>query len=160
MEGILERTGIDLMPEIAFRVVGIPGAQGSKKLTRYGIMIESSKKVVPWRQDIKHASMEAYTGSPLDCPVSVAIEFIFPRPKSHFGTGKNSETLKASAPMHLTSQGCGDIDKLCRSTLDGISVASGGTVIQDDKQVISLCAEKRFARPRELPGANISIMPL
>ena len=45
------------MNEITIRVVGIPAAQGSKTLTRYGAMIESSKKVKPWRTDVKEASL-------------------------------------------------------------------------------------------------------
>ena len=35
------------MNEITIRVVGIPAPQGSKTLTRYGAMIEASKKVKP-----------------------------------------------------------------------------------------------------------------
>ena len=146
--------------EICFRVVGIPGAQGSKMLTRYGAMIESSKKVKPWRQDIRHAALEFFKQDPIDCAVSLSIEFVFSRPKSHFGTGKNANIFKPSAPKLLTSHSVGDIDKLCRSTLDGLSVTTGGTVIKDDCLVVSLHAEKRYAKRGELPGATISIMPI
>jgi hypothetical protein len=64
-----------LMREILIRVIGIPGAQGSKKLTRYGAMIESSKKVAPWRQDVKSAALKSYKGTPIGEAVSVGIEF-------------------------------------------------------------------------------------
>ena len=47
------------MKELEFRVVGIPAPQGSKTLTRYGALMESSKKVKPWRQDVIHAALEA-----------------------------------------------------------------------------------------------------
>ncbi len=146
--------------EISFQVIGIPGAQGSKRLTRYGAMIESSKKVKPWRQDIRHAALEFFKQDPIDCAVSLSIEFVFSRPKSHFGTGKNAKTFKPSAPKLLTSHSVGDIDKLCRSTLDGLSVTTGGTVIKDDCLVVSLHATKRYANRGELPGANISILPV
>ena len=47
------------MNEITIRVVGIPAPQGSKTLTRYGAMIEASKKK-PWRTDVKEAALECY----------------------------------------------------------------------------------------------------
>lgn len=149
------------MNEISFRVNGLPGAQGSKKISRWGAMIESSPRVHPWRQDVKFAAQNTYKGDPLDLPVQVQIEFIFPRPKSHYGTGKNAMTLKNNAPLHLTNKTMGDIDKLARSTLDALSKTSGGKILEDDSQVVSLCADKRYAISKhELPGAYISVIPL
>jgi crossover junction endodeoxyribonuclease RusA len=149
------------MTEIYFRVTGIPGAQGSKKLSRWGAMIEASKKVHPWRQDVRAASEKAYKGEVLDCPVSVSIEFIFARPKAHFRTGKYSTLLREDAPLHMTSKANGDIDKLCRSTLDALSMTTGGNVFEDDSQVVMLNAEKRYAASKnDLPGAHISIISL
>tara|TARA_R100000458_G_scaffold34476_1_gene31811 strand:+ start:1549 stop:2004 length:456 start_codon:yes stop_codon:yes gene_type:complete len=149
------------MNEIAFRVNGLPGAQGSKKLSRWGAMIEASPRVHPWRQDVKFAAQNAYKGTPLEGAVAVAIEFIFPRPKSHFGTGKNADTLKKSAPLHLTNKTMGDIDKLARSTLDALSKTSGGKILEDDSQVVSLSADKRYAISKhDTPGAYISVIPL
>ena len=115
------------MNEITIRVVGIPAPQGSKTLTRWGAMIEASKKVKPWRTDVKEAALECYNSGALNLPVRADIEFVFPRPKSHYGTGKNADVLKPSAPKYCTSRGNGDIDKLARSTLDGLSVSAGGS---------------------------------
>lgn len=148
------------MSSITIRVIGIPGAQGSKRVTRYGALIENSKKVHPWRQDIRHACLEAYQDDPIDKACIVTITFRFPRPKSHFGTGKNKNKLKPSAPEFLTSHASGDIDKLCRSTLDGLSMTSGGTVLKDDSFVISITATKKYIQKNELPGAIIKIIPL
>ena len=44
---------------LAFTVRGIPGAQGSKRHVGHGVMIESSKKVKPWRSDVKAAAEDA-----------------------------------------------------------------------------------------------------
>ena len=149
------------MHEIHFRVNGIPGAQGSKTLSRWGAMIESSRKVKPWRQDIKSVSSRAYKGEPLTGPVSVSIEFFFSRPKAHYRTGKYSSVLRENAPLHMTSKQNGDIDKLCRSTLDALSQTTGGNVLGDDSQVVMLSAEKRYTVSKtDLPGAHISIIPL
>ena len=48
------------MNEISIRVVGIPAPQGSKTLTRWGAMIEASKKVKPKSDEI----LEKKTGKP------------------------------------------------------------------------------------------------
>ena len=120
-------------------------------------MIEASKKVKPWRNDVKEAALNCYSSGALNLPVKADIEFIFPRPKSHFGSGKNAEILKPSSPKHCTSRGNGDIDKLARSTLDGLSVSAGGSVLEDDSLVVELNTKKRYVNKDELPGAYIAI---
>ena len=145
------------MNEITIRVVGIPAPQGSKTLTRWGAMIEASKKVKPWRTDVKEAALKCYNSGALNLPVKAEIEFIFPRPKSHFGTGKNADILKPSAPKYCISRGNGDIDKLARSTLDGLSVSAGGSVLEDDSLVVELNTKKRYVNKNELPGSYIAI---
>ncbi len=147
------------MTEIAFQVKGLPGAQGSKMLTKWGGLRESSAKVEPWRSAIGYQSRRHYVGDPIDGPVSVSIEFVFERPKSHFRTGKYSSNLREDAPLHVTSKSNGDIDKLCRSTLDGLSIE--GSILKDDKNVVMLTAEKRYSTSKsDSPGAHISIMLL
>ena len=145
------------MNEISIRVVGIPAPQGSKTLTRWGAMIEASKKVKPWRTDVKAAALNCYSSGALNLPVKAEMEFVFPRPKSHYGTGKNADVLKPSAPKYCVSRGNGDIDKLSRSTLDGLSVSAGGSVLEDDSLVVELNTKKRYVKKNELPGAYIAI---
>jgi len=145
------------MPDaITLRVFGLPGAQGSKRAVGRGVMVESSKRVRPWRQAVITATVEARTGSLIEGAVSVSIVFLFARPKGHLG----ARGLKPSAPQHLTSRGAGDIDKLCRSTLDGLSADAGGCLLRDDSQVVSLTAQKRYCLPDEPPGAVITVIPL
>ena len=124
-------------------VKGIPGAQGSKRHVGRGIMRESSKKVKPWRSDVRDAALAAMPDDwqPLTGPVTVDVTFYFPRPRSHYGTGRNSDTLKPSAPATPTSRAHGDIDKLVRSTLDAL-VSAG--VMHDDSLVTDLIARKRW----------------
>mgnify|MGYP003132124507 CR=1 FL=1 len=149
-----------LMNDIFISVVGIPAAQGSKKHVGRGILIESSKKVAPWRQDVREASMKAFNGNPISEPVKIKVIFKFIRPKGHFGTGKNLEKLKPSAPKYATGHNLGDLDKLLRSTFDGLSVSAGGTVIKDDSLIVQVEAEKRFAMNGEYAGAEIWVSTL
>ena len=108
-------------------------------------------------QDVREAALKVYQGEPLNEPVCIRVEFIFPRPQGHFGTGKNSGKLKPSAPIYATSHSLGDLDKLLRSTFDGLSVAAGGTVIRDDSLIVETEATKRYAMNEEYIGANIKI---
>ncbi len=148
------------MNEIFIPVLGIPAAQGSKRHVGRGILIESSKRVKPWRQDVRHAALEYYKGELITSAVAIKIEFIFARPKSHYGTGKNSENLKPSAPIYATSKNLGDLDKLQRSTFDALSEGAGGTVLKDDSLIVDVEIKKRYAMKGEFVGANIKIVPL
>ena len=51
-------------------------------------------------------------------------------------------------------------DKLCRSTLDGISAGAGGALLRDDSQVVSLHASKRYCSIGERPGALLTVVEL
>jgi hypothetical protein len=42
---------------LTFVVYGLPAPQGSKRSLGNGILVESSKAVRPWRQDVKHAAL-------------------------------------------------------------------------------------------------------
>ncbi len=133
------------MPGLSFDVKGVPGAQGSKRHVGRGIMVESSKKVAPWRSDVRDAALAAMSDNDwltLTGPVTIDVTFCFPRPRSHYGTGRNAGTLKPSAPTHPTSRAHGDIDKLVRSTLDAL-VSAG--VLHDDSLVVNLHAYKRWS---------------
>ena len=143
--------------EVVLRVYGIPGPQGSKQITRWGGVRESSAKVGPWRSEVAYTARETYKGDPIADPVAVEITFYFPRPKHHYGTGRNVEKLKPSAPKHCTSCANGDLDKLVRSTFDSLAVRSGGSVIKDDSQVVQLTCNKRYASATEPPGALVRI---
>ena len=132
---------------LLINVVGKPAPQGSKISTRFG-MREASQFVAPWRNQIVSACIEQRIneGEIITCPVRIDIRFQFHRPKAHFGTGKNKDKVKASAPRFPSSKIIGDIDKLCRSTLDGLSVPSGGMLLEDDSLVVKLRASKTYIK--------------
>lgn len=150
------------MSSLTFNVNGTPGAQGSKRHVGHGVMVESSKKVKPWRTDVKTAAEQALLAADqwdagYDQPVHISIEFRFRRPQSHWGTGRNATTLKDNAPRFVTSRGCGDVDKLCRSTFDALTAAG---VVHDDSMFVRVVATKVYCRPGEVPGASITVRSL
>ncbi len=135
------------------QVWGLPAPQGSKRHVGHGIMIESSKKVKPWREAVKTAALTVQDDQPpLDGPIDVTVHFYLPRPKGHYGTGRNTGKLKHSAPSHPATRP--DVDKLVRSTLDALGDAY---MFTDDSQVVNLVAGKRYATNERPPGATIKL---
>lgn len=128
---------------LSVTIPGIPAPQGSKRHVGNGILVESSKRLKPWRADAIAAIQEQqakhnqpqYTG-----PVHIIVIFRFPRPKSHF----NKSGLKPSAPFpHITRP---DLDKLLRALLDAMTQSG---IIRDDSQVYNLEALKVYAERGE-----------
>jgi crossover junction endodeoxyribonuclease RusA len=123
---------------LTFVVYGLPAPQGSKRSLGNGILVESSKAVRPWRTDVKHAALACIPpGWDTTLPMSLSIVFRFKRPQG-------------------TSARAGDIDKLQRSTLDSLT----GVAFDDDRQVVSVNASKRYCVGDEPQGALITVTPL
>lgn len=122
-----------------FFVRGIPAPQGSKRHVGNGVMIESSKKVKPWREDVRQAAMAAAGGAaPITGPVRVNVLFHLHKPR----TAPKWRFLPMVKP---------DIDKLVRSTLDALKSAG---VYLDDSQVCELYTAKEYSL---LSGATITV---
>ena len=117
----------------SIRVPGIAAPQGSKRHVGHGIMIESSKRLKPWRAKVTDAAAEAFEGrETIDAPVILTAIFSFPRPASHFGTGRNSGVLKPTAPSYPSGR-VGDLSKLIRAVEDSLTDAG---VWRDDSRVV------------------------
>jgi Holliday junction resolvase RusA-like endonuclease len=130
------------MPVLKFHVVGLPAPQGSKRHVGNGVMVESSKKVRPWRQDVAAAAKEAAERASWSAPsgaLSVVLHFTLPRPRYHFRTGARASELRPNAPTYVDKKP--DADKLARSTLDALTTAG---VIRDDAQIARLEVVKQY----------------
>ena len=118
---------------------GHPAPQGSKRHVGHGIMVESSKAVKPWRQDVKAAAERfiesqrdrGVAWSPLDGPLVVRMVFTFARPRSHYRTGRNAHLLRDAAPARPSTKP--DLSKLLRSTEDALTDAG---LWRDDARVV------------------------
>ena len=130
---------------ITIRVYGMPAPQGSKRHVGNGVMIESSKKVKPWREAVKYAALDVGGGT-LAGAVHVEMIFTMPKPKS---APKNRLTLPDRKP---------DLSKLIRSTEDALTDAG---IWEDDARVVRCIASKVFpnehADALRTPGALIRI---
>lgn len=93
-----------------------------------------------------------------DTPLAVRLVFVFDRPKSHFGTGRNAAVLKHDARQLRPGGGTngGDLDNLIKLVLDSLNAIA----YHDDRQIADLRTEKRYISGGEKPHTFIEIRPL
>lgn len=139
-----------------FWVGGAPATQGSVRAfnnphtNRPVVVHDNPKKLKDWRADIKAGAVRCWHGAPSKLPVSIMAEFYLLRPRSHYGTGRNRELVKASAPARPIAKNRNDADKLARSLLDAMT----GVAYEDDSQVCVLTVSKDYG-PK--PGVQILV---
>ena len=143
---------------VTFAVLGTPVPQGSMRAYNSRVVANNAESLASWRSDVAAA---AYRHKPegwdINAAVSLRCEFVFPRPLSHFGTGKNAGKLKDSAPVHYTKTP--DLDKLCRACGDAIADACGMVLLRSDAQIVSIYATKRY-QTDDFLGAIITVTAL
>ena len=151
------------MAETFLRVYGDPAPQGSKRaiptVGRGGrvrvSLVESSKRVRPWRDAVVAAALAQPSRPRHAGAVGVVVRFFIPRPKSHYGSGRNAGVVRASAPPFPTSRAVGDLDKLQRSTFDGLTDTG---VVVDDSHIVMVDAWKLWADDPADAGAVIRVV--
>lgn len=132
----------------AILTVEVPGrakTQGSMQLSRDPRtgreFARYSDQTVNHRNFVIGILGDSWRGQdPLDGAVAVRCTFYFQRPKSHFGTGRNSALLKESAPAWMAS--IPDVDKALRLVLDALVIAG---VLDDDALVAEVHGAKVWA---------------
>jgi Holliday junction resolvase RusA-like endonuclease len=90
---------------------------------------------------------------PTKCPVQVGIEFVFERPKKHHVANDPARPLKSGSPYYCHNLAQGDLDKLIRGVLDGMT----GPIVADDSCVSVVFAQKRFGK-RDAVRIKVSIL--
>lgn len=155
----------DRVLRLTIVVHGRPAPQGSKKYAGHrrnsasgrisAVLVEQSKRVKPWRALVTRAAMDAmldaHQAEPLDGPLEAEVFFTVRKP--------------ASAPKRRrtwpTTRDSGDLDKLLRSTFDGIADAEA---VADDARIIAVTARKAFplehSEALSEPGAIIRLYTL
>jgi Holliday junction resolvase RusA-like endonuclease len=138
-------------------VYGAPAPAGSKRFvglskTGRGLLVESSAKVKPWRQDVKAAAEGARASlhAALDGPLRVWMVFTLPKPAS---APKKRRTRPDRKP---------DLSKLARSTEDALSDAG---LWADDARVVEYARLAKVypgedAMALHSPGVFIRIEPM
>lgn len=160
-----------LTTEIRAVIPGRPAPKGSLKCIggrggRGHVLIEDNDRTKPWREKIAGwlkqkwpATQHADDGQACGAEVTVTLD----RPKGHYGTGRNADQLKATAPRYPVSHRTGDVDKHARLTLDALQDVG---ILPDDCIVVELNIRKAYVgcpwTPDALghPGVVIRVFPM
>lgn len=140
--------------KIAFFANGDPKGQPRVKASRRGNFVHmyTPKVADEWKRNVALAAKAAigFPSKPTGGHVYVKIAAYFPRPKSHYRTGKNADTVKATAPQY--HYGKPDCDNVAKAILDALTPVG---IWNDDAQVNHLVVLKRWANGSA--GAAIEI---
>lgn len=139
--------------EIKFFVPGIPAPGGSKKAfynpkTKKISVVDDCKRNKPWRERVASFAYNHRPDNLIACAIDLSVDFIMPRPKSHYGVGRNCDKLKPSAPKFCTKKP--DATKLLRALEDALT----GMIWRDDSQIVKQTVRKHWG---EKPGALVKI---
>ncbi len=149
-------------PSVEFTVRGLPTPQGNARAFIVGrggpkaraiLATDSNRPNTPigaWRSAIRNEAQRAMGDRDLFAvPLSIEVEFLMPRPKSHYRS--DGATVKPNAPRWHS--GRGDIDKHLRSALDAMTAV----VYVDDGLVAVVRASKPYGAQ---PGCHVVVRAL
>lgn len=159
------------MTTIQFFVPGVPKPAGSKRSipiyrgprdgsaprvwTGQTVVLDDNKDSKDWKASVSHAARAAYSGPLLKCALSVCFEYVIRRPMGHWGSGRNADKLKESAPAYPIVKP--DVLKLSRAMEDALT----GILYQDDALIVQEVLRKDYARSKETPiGVTVTITAL
>jgi crossover junction endodeoxyribonuclease RusA len=140
---------------VSFTIPGIPQRQGDHRTSPSGHVYETNKNLKPWREVALSRAWDAKRaagGNTLFESVRVVAAFWFPRPKRHYGTGRNAGRLLDGVPVwHAAAP---DLDKLQRALGD---VLTQSQLIHDDRLIAIWQASKRYG---DEPRVEVSVEAL
>lgn len=141
---------------VTFRVHGLPVAQPRVKarnvVTHSGrqfTQIYTPSKANLWKAQVSEAYRNAIGTHVLRTgAVLLVLRFFLPRPRAHYGSGRNADVLKAGAPLHHSTKP--DLDNLVKAVKDALL----GLAWRDDSQVMACVATKYYGC---VPGVGICV---
>ena len=125
---------------IEFEIPGNPQALKRHRTFRKGNFTGQYDPSKGDKADFLAMTMANKPDKPLDEPLKVTISCFFPRPKSHFRTGKYSGELKEGMSEYHTKTP--DADNLAKFVCDALN----GIFWTDDKIVAQLIVNKYYSK--------------
>lgn len=135
---------------ISFRVSAVPVAQPRPRATivaGHASVYEAAKEhaIHSFKASVRMAAREAYQGPPLGGPISLYLEFIFPRPQA-----KRWKTKPMPRYYHTSAP---DVDNLVKGCADSLNKL----IWHDDSQVVACTCIKLVASGDEQPHVLVGI---
>jgi len=126
------------MDEIVLNIPGKPIAKKRHRIVHktghiYDPNAKDTARVITQCLIPQSRGYEIFTGA-----LFVKFEFVFKRPKSHYGTGRNKDKLKKSAPVFCNV--VQDFDNLEKFVCDAMNTVIYG----DDRQIVQSMTWKRW----------------
>ena len=109
---------------------------------------DANRKAKGWKQNVAQvvgAEWLAQGKQPLEGPLALSVTVFRPRPKGHFGTGRNAGKLKDWAVDEFPTTKP-DVLKLSRAIEDALT----GIVWRDDSQITDEVLFKRYGEPERV----------
>lgn len=103
---------------IKFTVHGNPKALKRHRTFRRGDLVGSYDPSKGDKSDFLALAHKHRPRKPIDYAIQLTITFIMPRPKAHYGTGRNAGKLKDSAPTYHISRP--DLDNMVKFICDAL----------------------------------------
>ncbi len=138
------------IPEFEIDLNYIPSPKGRPRVTKRGFTFTPKKTKRAERDIAVIISGDLKGKQPIDVGIRVEMEIYMPRPKSHFGTGRNSGKIKGSSPRFPITRP--DIDNLEKLFLD----AAEGLLWTDDSRIVQKTTHLWYADDRA-PGYIVSV---
>lgn len=105
----------------SFTIIGEPNAQKRHRHASRGKFVQTYDPSKQEKADFRIVAQQNAPKEPYRVPLFVDITCYFSRPKSHYGTGRNADVLKPSAPIYHTKKPDGDnCAKFIFDALNGI----------------------------------------
>lgn len=95
-------------------------------------LVDSDKQSGPYMERVAILAMKHWQRKPIpaDIPVALQVCFYFKRADYHYGTGRNAQKLRPSAPDFMLQKP--DVSKTIRCLEDALT----GKLYEDDKQIV------------------------
>jgi Holliday junction resolvase RusA-like endonuclease len=119
-------------------IPGVPDTKMRHRTTKRGHVYDpntANKEASIQKARLFDGDMEPYQG-----PLYVSLLFVFPRPKNHYGTGRNASALKGYSPEHC-DQVSKDVDNMEKFYCDSFNCIH----YADDRQIVKMESCKRYA---------------
>ena len=151
----LQMSTEEVQPIVEFFVEGDPKGQPRPRVAVIAgrARVYSGKSAGVWAKSVRDEAERYFrrnSSSPIKTyPVEVRFDFLMPRPKSHYGTGKNAKTFKHWAPQWHTNKP--DLDNCVKLVIDQMH----GYFFDDDKCGCCIRSTKRYADDK--PGCWVRL---
>ena len=119
-------------------IPGRPVAKARPRFARRGKFVTTYNDQQTEEGKVLFEIQKQWQRAPLAGPLAIEFGFYMPRPKGHYGTGRNAEKLKMSVPAYPVTKP--DIDNLIKFYLDCMN----GVVFEDDRQIVICHAIKEY----------------